>query len=84
MSRIITDDLIEKYKIFLIEEEKSDATIEKYLYDVKRFADYTKQKEVVKETVLNYKKYLVSKYAVRSVNSKLASLSSFFRFFRLD
>ena len=80
MSRIITDDLIEKYKIFLIEEEKSDATIEKYLYDVKVFADYAKQKEIVKETVLNYKKYLVSKYAVRSVNSKLASLSSFFDF----
>lgn len=80
MSRIITDNLIEKYKIFLIEEEKSDATIEKYLYDVKVFADYTKQKEIVKENVLNYKKYLVSKYAVRSVNSKLASLSSFFDF----
>ncbi len=80
MSRIITDVLIEKYKIFLIEEEKSNATIEKYLYDVKMFADYTKQKEIVKETVLNYKKYLVSKYAVRSVNSKLASLSSFFDF----
>lgn len=80
MSRIITDDLIEKYNIFLIEEEKSDATIEKYLYDVKKFADYAKQKEIVKGTVLNYKKYLVSKYAVRSVNSKLASLSSFFDF----
>lgn len=80
MSRIITDDMIEKYKIFLIEEEKSNATIEKYLYDVKMFADYTKKKEIAKETVLNYKKYLVSKYAVRSVNSKLASLSSFFDF----
>lgn len=80
MSRIITDDLIEKYKIFLIEEEKSNVTIEKYLYDVKMFANYTKKKEIVKETVLDYKKHLVSKYAVRSVNSKLASLSSFFDF----
>lgn len=80
MRKVLTDKLIEEYKIFLIEEEKSNATIEKYLYDVKVFSDYVKHEEITKEIVLEYKKHLVSKYAVRSVNSKLASLSSLFDF----
>lgn len=80
MSRILTDEKISAYKEYLIEEEKSSATIEKYLYDVKVFFDYTKQGDITKEIVLEYKKYLVSKYAVRSVNSKLASLASLFDF----
>lgn len=80
MSRILTDEKISSYKEYLIEEEKSSATIEKYLYDVKVFVDYAKHKEITKEIVLEYKKYLISKYAVRSVNSKLASLASLFDF----
>lgn len=80
MSRILTYEKISVYKEYLIEEEKSSATIEKYLYDVKVFVDYAKHKEITKEIVLEYKKYLISKYAVRSVNSKLASLASLFDF----
>lgn len=80
MSRVLTNEKISAYKEYLIKEEKSSATIEKYLYDVKVFATYIKHKEITKEIVLEYKKYLVSKYAVRSVNSKLASLASLFDF----
>ncbi|MDE6021304.1 MAG: site-specific integrase [Ruminococcus sp.] len=80
MSKVLTDEKIESYKEYLLKEEKSNATIEKYLYDVKVFYNYAKQNNITKEIVLDYKKYLVSKYAVRSVNSKLASLASLFDF----
>ena len=56
------------------------ATIEKYIRDVKAFAVYAKDGEITKETVIAYKKYLQTVFAVRSVNSMLASINSLFAF----
>ena len=35
-NRIITEEIIEKYEIYLTEEEKSSATIEKYIRNVRK------------------------------------------------
>ena len=42
---------------------------------------YAQNSAITKETVIAYKKYLQENYAVRSVNSMLASINSFFSFF---
>ena len=78
--RIITTKIIEKFKNHLILEERSRATIEKYIRDVKAFAVFVNGAELSKEIVISYKKYLQENYAVRSVNSMLASLNSLFAF----
>ena len=79
--RILTSEAIECFKKHLREEEKSKNTIEKYLRDVRAFAAYSGGAEVTKETVIAYKNKLLSEnYAVRSVNSMLASLNSLFLF----
>lgn len=66
---------------FLIREEKSEATIEKYLRDVKGFLKFTKGMEITKEITVAYKKELQEAgYAVRSVNSMLASVNSILEF----
>lgn len=77
--RRITAKEIAEFKEYLISEERSVATVEKYLRDVGVFAAYVCG-EVTKETVIAYKKYLLEKYAVRSVNSMLASMNSLFVF----
>lgn len=65
----------------LKEEEKSKVTIEKYLRDTAAFLDFLSDKELNKEIVLEYKEELVQKgYAVRSVNSMLASVNAYLRF----
>ena len=57
------------------------ATVEKYLRDVRAFADYVGDAPVTKEAVMQYKKYLQMKeYAVRSINSMLASVNSLLHF----
>lgn len=71
---------IAEFKAQLISEERSAATVEKYIRDVKAFAEYAQNKGVTKETVIAYKKHLQGNYAVRSINSMLASLNSFFVF----
>lgn len=78
--RIITAKTIAKFKEHLILEERSEITIEKYIRDVKAFTAYTQNTVVTKETVISYKKHLQETYAVRSVNSMLASINSLFMF----
>ena len=79
--RILTSEAIDCFKKHLREEEKSENTIEKYLRDVRAFAAYLSGIEVTKETVIAYKSRLLAEnYAVRSINSILASVNSLFAF----
>ena len=78
--RIITAKMIAEFKEHLILEERSKMTIEKYIRDVKAFSTYTQNSIITKETVIAYKKHLQENYAVRSVNSMLASINSLFAF----
>ena len=76
--RILTADIIEDFRKNLELQEKSTSTIEKYIRDVKAFSVYAENAAITKEKVIAYKKYLRNNYAVRSVNSMLASINSLF------
>lgn len=78
--KIITNDIINRFKLYLYDEEKSDNTIEKYIRDIRFFRKWLGGVEVNKSTVLDYKKKLCEKYAPRSVNSILSSLNVLFVF----
>ena len=79
--RILTKEMIGEFSCYLKSEEKSKNTIAKYLRDVRAFAEYLGGAEVTKEAVIAYKsKLLAENYAVRSMNSMLASLNSLFSF----
>ena len=70
---------IEEFKRFLQSEEKSKATIEKYIRDLLTFITFVSEAEITKQLVIDYKQKLISDgYAPRSINSMLASLNSFF------
>lgn len=73
-------DQLDKYIKYLIEEEKSRATVEKYMRDVRLFLAYLGNREINKETVIDYKQKLVKTYAPASVNSMLVPLNGFLRF----
>lgn len=78
--RILMADIIYDFRKNLELQEKSTATIEKYIRDVKAFSVYAQDEVVTKEIVIAYKNYLQENYAVRSVNSMLASINSLFTF----
>lgn len=81
MQRILSARHLTDYRTHLLEEEKSPATVEKYLRDTGAFAAYTAGKPVTKELVIAYKQQLVEKnYALRSVNSMLAGVNSLLSF----
>lgn len=76
----ITKKLIVNFKTHLVNEEKSDATLEKYIRDVSVFSKWLNGKKVEKSVVLEYKAYLVENYKPASVNSVISSLNSFFTY----
>ncbi|MBQ9756984.1 MAG: tyrosine-type recombinase/integrase [Clostridia bacterium] len=78
--RKITNELIQKFKGYLINEEKSSSTLEKYIRDITVFMEWCKETELSKSLVLEYKQEIIEKYAPASVNSILSSLNSFFAY----
>ena len=79
--RVLTKDLIEQFIQHLIQEEKSNATLEKYRRDLTAFLYFVGEKVVSKELVIVYKQKLINDgYAERSINSMLAAINSFFSY----
>ena len=76
----ITTEMTLKFKAYLINEEKSTATVSKYLHDVAVFAAWAGERGLEKVVVLEYKAHLCEKYVPTSVNAMLSSLNCFFNF----
>lgn len=79
-NRKMKAEMIEAYEIYLRNDEKSKATREKYLRDVKHFAEFVKNREIDKAVLLDYKEYLEKDYAMTSANSMIAAVNSFLRY----
>ncbi len=78
--RKITTETIRSFNDYLINEEKTAATINKYLHDVREFQIWLGEQELCKTAVLVYKSHLCEQYAPASVNVALSSLNCFFHF----
>ena len=79
--KTITPQVLQQFHDHLTLEEKSGITIAKYLRDVNHFTQYASGRPITKELVIEYKKSLQENgYAVRSINSMLASLNSLLTF----
>ena len=77
---VLTDKEVMRFREYLREEEKSESTVGKYIRDVKSFAVFCAD-AITKETIISYMQSLIdNRYAVRSINSMLASLNSLFSF----
>lgn len=78
--KIITNELINNFKLYLYEEERSGNTIEKYMRDIRFFRDWLQNRNIDKSVVIEYKKELCQRYVMKSVNSMLSSVNAFFVF----
>jgi site-specific recombinase XerD len=80
MKHIISLESMEKFREKMWENERSKATVEKYLRDIRTFITFAGEECMIdKDTVIAYKTYLLEKYAPASVNSMLAAINSFFK-----
>ena len=82
MGRFVTEEILSKYQEYLYEEEKSEATIKKYMRDLGKLVTYAGDKEVTKKLVVGYKEYLrkKKKYKLTSINSFLVAANRLFEY----
>lgn len=82
MGKKITKAMLEEYKAYLYEQEKSKATIQKYMCDLKKLVEFVDDKEMSKSLAIQYKEYLKDNegYKTSSVNSFLVAANRFFEF----
>lgn len=86
-------DYLEEYKIYLMEEEKSPATIASYTIDIQGFFDYIKKdiKKIKKTDLISYKDHLKKRIIISSdgeekgletstINRKLVGVKQFIKF----
>lgn len=79
--RTLSTTSLKDYNDYLIREEKSAVTIEKYLRDIRKFLDFVGDSAITKELTISYKHELQERnYSLRSINSMLASVNSFFTY----
>lgn len=75
-----TFDIIAILEEKMKKEEKSKATINKYVRDVRTFLRFMgEDAEVTKERVISYKNYLAEKYEISSANSMIAAVNYYLR-----
>lgn len=78
--RVITDERIDQYCLWLYDNEKSSRTIRKYRYYLQLFQEYLDGEAVNKERVIRWKNYLKQKFAGITVNVVLAAMNGFFKY----
>ena len=77
----MTTEQLHSFRAYLRDEERSAATVEKYLCEVTQFAAWLNNTEVTKSAVAEWKEHLLSEgYEPSTVNGKLTALDRFFDF----
>lgn len=79
--QVITSNMVSAFCLYLRNEERSEATIEKYARDISQFAAWLGRRQVTKGETVLWKEHLQSAgYAPGSINGKLTALDRFFDF----
>ena len=75
---------IEFFKCELELNEKSEATIKKYVRDIKEFIDYIGNSEIDKIHLIAYKNKLISEHNPATVNVKIIAINRFLSYIEKD
>ena len=77
---IITEKYIDDYMIYLREQERSRATLQKYQHDLYILMDFQQGHDLTKTLLISWKEKLTGEYAPASVNAMLAAVNGYLRF----
>lgn len=81
MEFLIYESFVKDYQTYLLSEERSTKTIEKYLRDIHKFYDFMNGDILITKTkVLEFKEMLTKNYKPASTNSILVALNGFWDF----
>lgn len=82
MHHLLSAENLTQYEQHLLLEEKSPATVEKYLHDVRAFARWLHGEAVTKERLAEWKSHLLTEgYAPTTINAALSAVNGLLELF---
>lgn len=81
---VLTENLIDNFKKHLIDENKSNNTIEKYVFNVNSLKEWLSGEVITMERLEAYRQHLIETYSTASVKLVIISLNKFFSYNNLD
>lgn len=75
---------IRKFKEQLYYNEKSTATIQKYVASIEKFTEYLNGEELTKERLLEYRKWMEQRYSPQTVNVEISAINAWLKFCKMD
>ena len=76
----MTKEMLAQYQKHLKTMEKAPATVDKYVHVVWSYYQWLGGRKADKQSAIEYKQFLIEKYAPASVNVFISALNSFFEF----
>ena len=77
----ITMERIDRYLKELREQERSEATIQKYTHDLTALCAWLEEKPLTKAAVIEWKRQLTGTHAPASVNAMLAAVNGYLKYY---
>lgn len=75
---------IRKFKEQLYYNEKSTATIQKYIASIEKFTEYLNGQELTKERLLEYREWMEQRYSPQTVNVEISAINAWLKFCKMD
>lgn len=80
----ITLRQIDLFQTYMREEEKAEATIQKYVREIQRLQEFLDGRIITKTFLMEYRNFLQEKNRVRTVNGKLSAINAFLDYMNLS
>lgn len=80
MGKSVTGRSLRQFQTFLIQEEKSPATVQKYMRELQRLTVFLDGMKISKQKILEYRERLVEIYQPKTVNTKLSAVNAYLEF----
>lgn len=77
---VINEERVKEYINYLREQERSKATLQKYLHDLNALLLFLNGNELTKTELINWKESLMNQYAPASVNAMLAAVNGYVKY----
>lgn len=78
---VITEETLKDFHHYLLESEKAEATIQKYLHEVRCLKEYLAGEPVTKEKLLQYRRGLQASSQAKTINTKLSAIHHYLDYY---
>lgn len=81
---IVSENMIRQFREYLMEQEKAEATVKKYIRDLEQIKDFLGGSPVTKARLIEYRRVLSESCQAVTVNGKLSAINSYLQYWQVE